>query len=813
MNAISTEIQIQRIRLIRATNKANLLNQLNKSSKFSRGFNHRRSYSEWPSGSHLLTFLAKSKQIQRDFGESRLFDNEINAYYNRNLYLENRGEQDDFCEEDRISDEKCDEPFDFSTNKGKKRTKLPKTSRFQKSSIANFRRVNSLSENNNDELDASIGRQISSNRTVIRSDVISTSNNEIDDQREMYDNYDDEIYGNGYVISEKEEDSDEKCQEIISVIERDSHHEQVTEREFGLLRNNEESQEDFVSENQEEMENESTLRTPVLTRHRSQEFLTPPLHMISSYPSIHGQMIDISKNQNIIDSNQQSLVFDIKAPETLFNFPGKMTHSAMKSDNDNIIRNNHTSLIRFEKKIPPNMIQSDNKLFPIQADYSPVLKQARGALVPRPTTLEHLQTENISKSEVLSQESSSLLDESFSREVVEHMVNINSANFDKIYLHQWKIPERPTVQSKLFNPLGPNLRPRIRILRSCPAHLDSVRRVAFIPLASDNTLLVSAGDDCLVKLWKMKVDITNDKEEKIESAPFLDKKQSFPSKYHQKSQLEFSQRISGVDVIPLEVFREHTSPIISLCRPTEEVESRSSLFFTGDSSGYVTCFSIKGNRLNVDKRFKTGTEPVWSLAFSGPNHLLTSCPNKIKLFNTLKSTYKQEAFVCSSHTRFFGHLDFLSDSNFVVHSFSAKTLKNEFLGFDLFKEKESWSMHSKQGFSNLFRAVPRYSMLLSANEDRSVSIHDLREKDQVRSFVAHSEPVTALDVRVDRHLLVTAGVDSSVRLWDLRTLRCFNEISAHRRKYDDSIFDVRFDPSAQLIASAGADSFVKIFQF
>ena len=104
-------------------------------------------------------------------------------------------------------------------------------------------------------------------------------------------------------------------------------------------------------------------------------------------------------------------------------------------------------------------------------------------------------------------------------------------------------------------------------------------------------------------------------------------------------------------------------------------------------------------------------------------------------------------------------------------------------------------------------------MLISANEDRSVSLYDIREKEQMRSFVAHSNAVVSFDVNVDRHMLATTGCDSSIRMWDLRTLRCISELSVHRMKYDDSIFDVKFDPTADFLCTAGADSSVKIFQF
>ena len=58
---------------------------------------------------------------------------------------------------------------------------------------------------------------------------------------------------------------------------------------------------------------------------------------------------------------------------------------------------------------------------------------------------------------------------------------------------------------------------------------------------------------------------------------------------------------------------------------------------------------------------------------------------------------------------------------------------------------------------------------------------------------------------------VAAGHDCSMRLWNLETKTCIQEISAHRKKFDESIHDVAFHPSKPFIASVGADGVAKVF--
>lgn len=61
------------------------------------------------------------------------------------------------------------------------------------------------------------------------------------------------------------------------------------------------------------------------------------------------------------------------------------------------------------------------------------------------------------------------------------------------------------------------------------------------------------------------------------------------------------------------------------------------------------------------------------------------------------------------------------------------------------------------------------------------------------------------------YYIFIAGHDCSIRLWNLDSKTCVQEITAHRKKFDESIFDVAFHPTRPFIASAGADGLAKVF--
>jgi striatin 1/3/4 len=76
--------------------------------------------------------------------------------------------------------------------------------------------------------------------------------------------------------------------------------------------------------------------------------------------------------------------------------------------------------------------------------------------------------------------------------------------------------------------------------------------------------------------------------------------------------------------------------------------------------------------------------------------------------------------------------------------------------------------------------------------------------------VGHTDSVATVAVDPTGMLLVSGGHDGSIRLWDVRTYQCLQEMPAHRKKYDEGVFCVKYSPDGRLLSSGGADSLVKI---
>ena len=56
-----------------------------------------------------------------------------------------------------------------------------------------------------------------------------------------------------------------------------------------------------------------------------------------------------------------------------------------------------------------------------------------------------------------------------------------------------------------------------------------------------------------------------------------------------------------------------------------------------------------------------------------------------------------------------------------------------------------------------------------------------------------------------------SGHDGSLRFWSMETKTCVQEITAHRKRFDESIYGVACHMTKPFFASAGADGIVKVF--
>jgi WD40 repeat protein len=111
-------------------------------------------------------------------------------------------------------------------------------------------------------------------------------------------------------------------------------------------------------------------------------------------------------------------------------------------------------------------------------------------------------------------------------------------------------------------------------------------------------------------------------------------------------------------------------------------------------------------------------------------------------------------------------------------------------------------------------AHPHSPLVFVANVDRQVRCFDLNTGRVCHKLLAHRGVVSALALQPLGQHLVSGSHDQSLRFWDLKTWKLLQNIDphqTHRSKYNEAIHAVQFHSTYPLLASAGADSIVRVY--
>jgi len=306
---------------------------------------------------------------------------------------------------------------------------------------------------------------------------------------------------------------------------------------------------------------------------------------------------------------------------------------------------------------------------------------------------------------------------------------------------------------------------KVKLLCTVNAHLDAISQ---LELTEDNAL-VTFSADASVKLWNVKG---------LRGMPYVSESRTL---------------------------RHHHGPVLSSAVARGHI-------FSGDARGCINVFKRNSDSYEHLRTFKSGPEPVWSMSFNSSSQLLASAtPSKLKLWDVHQISPKTDYCALSTNSRVLGSCGWASASSVIVYSYDSTYLHNEFICLDINKNTEKSKIAQPATFCNRF-IVKSENLMISANENHTVALYDLRSAKVAQEFVAHADNVSAVEFDEARGILMTGSSDSSLRLWDIRHLRCLQEFTLHKAKYDDSIFDIKYCSDLGLIMTGGADATIRFFQ-
>ncbi|XP_065301258.2 striatin-3 isoform X5 [Dermacentor albipictus] len=335
------------------------------------------------------------------------------------------------------------------------------------------------------------------------------------------------------------------------------------------------------------------------------------------------------------------------------------------------------------------------------------------------------------------------------------------------------------------------------------SHFDGVRALAFHPVDS---VLITASEDHTLKLWNLQ--------------------KTVPAKNllcHINSPLLANCTTAALDVEPVYTFRAHSGPVLCLAMGATGEQC-----FSGGLDHTIRCWNVPSSTIDPYDSFEPGvlsgtlwghTDAVWGLSMHATKLQLLSCSgdgtvrlwsphSKVPLLHTYTAPDPADGIPTS--------VDFVrSDSSQMAVAYT--TSRSVIMDLETGKQVVRLESDQNPDASALSKQIncvvshPTLPMTVTAHEDRHIRFFDNNTGKMVHSMVAHLDAVTSLAIDPNGLYLLSGSHDCSIRLWNLDNKTCVQEITSHRKKFDESIFDVAFHPSKPYIASAGADALAKVF--
>ncbi|XP_069807308.1 striatin-3 isoform X4 [Dendropsophus ebraccatus] len=319
------------------------------------------------------------------------------------------------------------------------------------------------------------------------------------------------------------------------------------------------------------------------------------------------------------------------------------------------------------------------------------------------------------------------------------------------------------------------------------SHFDGVRALAFHPV---EPVLVTASEDHTLKLWNLQ--------------------KTVPAK-----------KSASFDVEPIYTFRAHLGPVLSLV-----ISSSGEHCYSGGIDSTIQWWKMLSPNVDpydtYDPSVLAGTlvghtDAVWSLSHSGVKDRLLSCSadGTVRLWNPPESVPCVGTYNGNKEHGIPTSVDFIGcEPAHAVAAFTSGCI----VIYDLETSQSLLQLSAPtdssipfSGHINKVVSHPTLPVTIAAYEDRHIKFFDNKSGKTIHAMVAHLDAVTSLAVDPNGIYLMSGSHDSSIRLWNLDSKTCVQEITAHRKKLDESIYDVAFHPSKAFIASAGADALAKVF--
>jgi striatin 1/3/4 len=316
------------------------------------------------------------------------------------------------------------------------------------------------------------------------------------------------------------------------------------------------------------------------------------------------------------------------------------------------------------------------------------------------------------------------------------------------------------------------------------SHFDAVTDVKFHP---QEDVMFTSSEDCTIKLWTIP--------------------KATPNK-----------RSAIVDVEPAYTFRGHSTGVLSI-----GVSPDGETLYSGSIDGQVRMWQIPTDVSDpfdvydpdVQKGILEGhTDSVWSIVVNQSSGLIASC--SADGTSILWDPINSSQIKCLTSEPSYGSptcIDFVHSDQLVVVSYSTAKV----LVYDVETGKSVVTLDSAIAYDgtcgtqiNKVICHPTLPMIVTAHENKYICFFDSKSGALIHSMTAHMDAVTGLAIDPHGLYILSGSHDGSLRFWSVDNKTCVQDITAHRKRFDESIYNVACHLTKPYFASAGADSIAKV---
>ncbi|ORX36899.1 WD40-repeat-containing domain protein [Kockovaella imperatae] len=328
------------------------------------------------------------------------------------------------------------------------------------------------------------------------------------------------------------------------------------------------------------------------------------------------------------------------------------------------------------------------------------------------------------------------------------------------------------------------------------SHMDIVRAVAIVRGRGSDLLLVSAGDDNVVKVWSLDA-------YKI-----------------------WSTRRNDPEIEPLLTYRGHTAPVTSVV-----VDSDSKTIFSASLDSTIRVWRMPGPRQNQYTSYDPGmavqtleghTNAVWDLLLRqdrdvGPRLFSISSDKTLRMWvKSANGLWTAERSLTLDGTpTCLGYLPYPVISTRVLVGFADGRVK--WIEGELGETILTWQDQEPEGRASQVNSIISdltLNMVAFGHEDGSLRVYELGGSRTVpkHHVVAHSSPVTSLCLSpISPMAILTASTDCRIRVWDVEKKVFVQDLTGHRPRSDEGVCALAVTTDVPVLSSAGADGIIRIW--